>query len=150
MWTTILRDVPYFDDRTFVMVRNRQVPIKPQQIVVWVSLAEIEQGTSYPARLVFRPFWIRVSRTTSAFERNTSYNGPVMQSGYFRKIADVRVNNLAASLHQADIWLHRNQPGKRDEMRDDRPFCLELNQGIVVSRRGRPMPHASRCWAFAG
>ncbi len=44
MWTTVLRDLPYFDSRTVVEVRNRQVPIKPQQIVVWVSLAEIEQS----------------------------------------------------------------------------------------------------------
>ena len=46
--TTILRDLPYFDARSVVVVRNRHVPIKPQQIVVWVSLAEIEQNELLP------------------------------------------------------------------------------------------------------
>ncbi len=130
--TTLLRDLPYFDSRTVVVVRNREVPVKPQQIVVWVSLAEIEQselvsGTPrFPAILdtgFSHNFGIRE-------EHLDQWAG--MRPGYFRKIGDVRVNNVAAWLHQADIWLHRNRPGKRDEMRDDRPFCLELNQGIVV------------------
>ncbi|MGP0068987.1 MAG: hypothetical protein ACLQGP_35980 [Isosphaeraceae bacterium] len=61
-----------------------------------------------------------------------------LQPGYFRRIGDVRVNNVAVPLHHADVWLHRNQLGKRDEMRDDRQFCLELNQGIVVYPVGSP------------
>jgi hypothetical protein len=48
------------------------------------------------------------------------------------------VNNVAASRHRAGVWLHRNRPGERDEIRDDRPFCLELNQGIVVYSEGSP------------
>ena len=50
----------------------------------------------------------------------------------------IRVNNLTASLHHADVWLHRDKPGRRDESEDGPPFCLELNQGIVVYPTGTP------------
>ena len=46
--TTILRALPYFDARTAVVVRKREEPVKLQQIVVWVSLAEIEQREFVP------------------------------------------------------------------------------------------------------
>ena len=36
--TTILRGLPYFDEKTAVVVRNRAEAVKRQQIVVWVSL----------------------------------------------------------------------------------------------------------------
>ncbi len=137
--TTILRDVPYFDEQTVVVVRNRHVPIKPQQIVVWVSLAEIEQselisGTPrFPAILdtgFSHNFGIReehliqwAGTATGVFPEERPMSASTMSP--FRSI-------------DADVWLHRNRPGKRDEMRDDRPFCLELNQGIVVYPAGAP------------
>jgi hypothetical protein len=136
--TTILRGLPYFDARTVVVVRNREVPIKPQQIVIWVSLADIEQselvsGTPrFPAILdtgCSHNFGIRE-------EHLIQWAG--LRPEYFRKIGDTRVNNVAVSLHHADVWLHRNEPGRRDEMRDDRPFCLELDQGIMVYPTGTP------------
>jgi hypothetical protein len=136
--TTILRDLPYFDVRTVVTVRNREVPIKPQQIVLWVSLAEIEQsrlvsGTPrFPAILdtgCSHNFGIRE-------EHLTQWAG--VRSAYLPRIGDARVNDAAVSIYDADVWLHRNQPGKRDEMRDDPPFSLELDQGIVVYPAGSP------------
>jgi hypothetical protein len=61
-----------------------------------------------------------------------------IQPGYFRKIGDVHVSNVTVSLHLADVWVHRNQPGQRDEFADDPPFCLELAQGIVMYPAGSP------------
>ncbi len=46
--TTILKDLPYFDARSVAAVRNRDVPIKSRQIVVWVSLAETEARAVMP------------------------------------------------------------------------------------------------------
>jgi hypothetical protein len=60
------------------------------------------------------------------------------QPGYLRKIGENRVHNVTASLHRADVWLHRNKLGRRDESEDGPPFCLELNQGIAVDPSGTP------------
>jgi hypothetical protein len=130
--TTILRSLPYFDASTVVVVRNQQVSIKAHQIVVWVSLTESEQrevttGTPcFPAILdtgFSHNFGIRE-------EHLIRWAGT--QPGYLRKIGEIRVNNVTASLHDADVWLHRKQPGKRDGSGKDSPFSMELSQGIVV------------------
>ncbi len=136
--TTILQGLPYFDARTVVVVRNREEPVKPQQIVVWVSLAEFEQ----------REFLPGIPRFPAILDTGFPHNFGIreeqlirwagMQPGYLRKIGEVRVNNVAASLHRADVWLYRNQPGRRDELDDDPPFWLVLSQGIVVYAVGTP------------
>jgi hypothetical protein len=136
--TTILKDLPYFDARSVAAVRNRDVPIKSRQIVVWVSLAETEARAVMPG----------TPRFPAVLDTGFSHNFGIreeylvpwagIQPAYLRRIADVRVNKVPASLHEADVWLHRNRPGKRDETKDDRPFCLELNQGIVVYPAGSP------------
>jgi hypothetical protein len=143
--TTILRDLPDFDARTLVVVRNRQVPIKRQQIAVWVSLAEIEQSELVSGTPRFPAILDTGFSHNFGNREEHLIQWAGLRPGYFPKICDVRVNNLAASLHRAGVWLHRNRPGKRDEMRDDRPFCLELNQGIVVYPDGSP-----NCPALAG
>jgi hypothetical protein len=134
--STILRGLPYFDAKTGAVVRNREDPIRPQQIVVWVSLAEIEQ----------RQFLTGTPRFSAILDTGFSHNFGIreehlnrwagIQRGYLRRIGDIRVNNVTATLHDADVWLHRNQPGRRDELEDAPPFCLVISQGIVVYPAG--------------
>src|SRR5262249_16695514 len=61
-----------------------------------------------------------------------------IQPAYLRKIGDIRVNNITASLLSAGVWVHRDQPGRRDEWEDGPAFCLELSQGIAVYPVGTP------------
>jgi hypothetical protein len=136
--TTILRGLPYFDARTVVVVRNREVPIKPQQIVVWVSLADIEQSELVSGTPRFPAILDTGCSHNFAIREEHLIQWAGLRPEYFRKIGDTRVNNVAVSLHHADVWLHGNEPGRRDEMRNDRPFCLELDQGIMVYPTGTP------------
>ena len=39
-------------------------------------------------------------------------------------------------MHAANVWLHSNVPGKRDELADAPPFCLELYPGIGIAAAG--------------
>jgi hypothetical protein len=136
--TTILRKLPYLETRSTVAIRNREEPIKPHQIVLWVSLAEIEQ----------REFSRDTPRFPAILDTGFSHNFAIREDhlirfagirpAYLRKIGDIRVNNTAASLHQADVWLHRNQPGKRDAVSNTPPFCLELGHGVIVYPAGAP------------
>ena len=138
--TAILRSLPYFDEKTIVVVRNRAEVVKHQQIVVWVSLAVIDQGEFVPG----------TPRFPAVLDTGFSHNFGIREEhlirwagihpGYFERISDVRVNNVIASRHDADVWVHRNQPGRRDELADGSPFRLELHQGIVVYPPGDPNP----------
>ena len=136
--TTILRGLPYFDAGSSVVFQKRQERIKPQQIVVWVSLAEIEQ----------KEFTTGTPRFPAVLDTGFSHNFGIraehlirwagMQPGYLPKIGDIRVNNVTASLHHADVWLHRNKPWWRDESQDEElRSASRLSQGIrsVPSRQ---------------
>jgi hypothetical protein len=101
-----------------------------------MSLAESEQ----------REFTTATPRFPAVLDTGFSHNFGIreehlirwagVQPGYLPKIGNVRVNNATASLHRADVWLHRNQPGKRDELGNGPPFFLELNHEIVVYPAG--------------
>jgi hypothetical protein len=130
--TTILRSLPYFDEKSVVVVRNQAKAVKRQQIVVWVSVAESEQeelqrGTPrFPAIL------------DTGFSHNFGIREELLrqwagiQPAYFPRMGDIRVNNVTVPRYDADVWLYRNQPGQRDELAEGPPFRLALNEGIVV------------------
>ena len=130
--TTILRGLPYFDEKTAIVVRNQAKAVKRQQIVVWVSLAESDQeelqrGTPrFPAVL------------DSGFSHNFGIREEHLmrwagtQPAYFPRMGDVRVNDVTVPRHDADVWLYRNRSGQRDEWEDGPPFPLAISQGIVV------------------
>src|SRR6516225_6700270 len=46
-WTpdvpTILRDLPYSDQRTTVPVRGQDEAVKPTQIIIWASITDLSQ-----------------------------------------------------------------------------------------------------------
>ena len=137
--TTILRNLPYFDARSVVVVRNREELIKPQQIVVWVSLAELDQREFLPGTPCFPAIIDTGFSHNFGIREEHLVRWAGMQRGYLRKIGEIRVNDVTASLHHADVWLHRNKAGHRDEFGDDPPFCLALNQGITVYPAGTPI-----------
>jgi hypothetical protein len=136
--TTILRGLPYFDAKSVVVVRNRAEAVKRQQIVVWVSLTESEQR-----ELLRSP-----PRFPAVLDTGFSHNFGIreellvrwagIQLAYLSRIGDLRVNNVTVPRYDADVWLDRNQPGRRDELAGGPPFRLGLNQGIAVYPAGTP------------
>jgi hypothetical protein len=136
--TTIPRDLPYFDDKSAVVVQNRAEAVKRQQIVVWISLAKIEErellpGTPRFPAVLDTGFWHNFGIREDLLRRWAG-----MQPGYLPRGGDLRVNNVTVPCHDADVWLYRNQPGQRDQLEGRPPFCLELNQGIAVYPAGAP------------
>jgi hypothetical protein len=136
--TTILRGLPYFDEKSAVVVRNRAEAVKRQQIVVWVSVAESEQGES----LRGTPRFPAVLDT--GFSHNFGIRAELLarwagiQPAFFPRTGHLRVNDVTVPRYDADVWLDRNQPGKRDPLEDDPPFRLALNQGIAIYPAGTP------------
>src|SRR5438093_3433075 len=116
--TAILRSLPYFDARTIVVVRNRAEAVKAQQIVVWVSLAEIEQRELMPGTPRFPAILDTGCSHNFGIREEHLIRWAGIQRGYLRRIGDIRVSNITASLHGAGVWVHRNQPGRRDEWED--------------------------------
>ena len=130
--TNILRDLPYFDEKSIIVVRNRREAVRAQQIVVWVSLADIDQ----------RELLRGTPRLPAVLDSGFSHNFGIreehlmrwagIQPAYFPRMGDIRVNDVTVPRHDADVWLYRNRPGQRDELADGPPFRLAISQGSVV------------------
>ena len=51
-------------------------------------------------------------------------------------IGGVRVAGQRLPLLDANVWLHSNRAGYRDEFADKLPFCIQLDSGIAIYRTG--------------
>src|SRR5262245_21501325 len=128
----LLHEMPYHDTPTYVEVARQLVQVIPHQIVVWVSLsprsvfalpassprfpAVLDTGTSYGFAIGERHLERWTGLTPQALEELGSVT-----------INRVRVPRLAAA-----VWLHPNKKGKRDVFRRQRPFRMDLRDGIAI------------------
>ncbi len=139
---TILRRLPFFEGPTAVVVAGNRIPIKPYQIIVWVSVATRRQGGLGPNAL----------RLPAILDTGLSHNFAVREEHLIEwggvpvqvlpTLGHARVSGLSANLLDGDVWLHPNRPGERDEFLDRPAFRLELHRGIAVFPR--ETPHAPR------
>lgn len=108
------------------------MPVKREQIIVWVSLAEMglpqlhSDSPRIPAILD-----IGFNHNFMIHERHlVEWAG--MHLHYLRSLGRSRVSGRQVSQLAANVWLHRNQPGCRDEFLSKPPFLLELPKDIAV------------------
>lgn len=130
--TAILSDAPFQERADEVSCGLERVPIKPYQIIVWVSLtarkvlelpagvprfpAILDTGHSHNFSIHERHIadWARLSRDQLPHRGRTTVDG--------EKIP----------LHAAVVWIHPNLPGQRDQFAEQPPYCLELPGGIAL------------------
>ena len=130
---TILRNLPFYDDPTIAVVRGQRLAILPRQIIVWVSLGprgldELDVRTPrFPAVLDtgFTDNFLIHEQQFRFFTGLQLQHLPSQQS--FLITADRRV-----PVHVANVWLHRNRPGRRDDFSQGSPFLLDLHRGIGI------------------
>lgn len=138
---TIVCDLPFYDRSTSVQVRRHSFQVKREQIIVWVSLTEMglpqlhSQAPRFPAILD-----IGCNHNFVIHERHlVEWVG--IHAQYLRPLGKTRVSGRAVSQLAANVWLHANQPERRDEFSSKAAFLLELPSGIAVvpSVTGEPI-----------
>jgi hypothetical protein len=127
----ILQEFPYFGEPTSVKVRGRSYPVKRDQIVLWVSVTEQGADRLDP----------RAPRIPAILDTGCNHNFVIHQKhlsdwvgihpDYLPKLANTRVGGELMSQFAANVWIHSNVAGKRDELTHS-PFQLELMPGIAV------------------
>ncbi len=131
----IIRNLPFYDHATTVEVRGRPVEVKRDQMIVWVSLSEMgmrhldRNAPRLPAVLDTGCNHALVIRQQHLVE----WAG--VRAEHLRRLRPTRVYGTSAPQLAANIWLHPNQPGRRDEFSAQRPFLLTTEQGIAVVPR---------------
>jgi hypothetical protein len=129
---TIIRKLPFFDAPTTVVVQGRVVPVKSDQIIVWVSIAEGGQADVEAAR----PHFPAILDTGHSHNFSIQEQQLVQWAGLdprsLTKLGEIRVGGDRLPLLEADVLLHTNEPGQRDVLVRRPPYCLELDSGIAV------------------
>lgn len=136
----ILDNLPYFDEMTDAYFDNRVVRVKAYQIIVWMSLT---RPLSMDAFLGLDP---PPPRFPAVLDTGLSHNF-LMREEHLREWANqslqdfsmlrqMKVNGVPVPLYEADLWLHHNRPGSRDDSAGVPPFQLEVEDGIGVYPQG--------------
>jgi hypothetical protein len=113
---TIIRELPYFETEKSVTVRGREYPVLSYQIVLWVSVSrkglDSLEASSPPFPTVLdtgftHNFLIQLDQLKSWVGLMPEH---LKQLGHFRAYGEL------VPLHAANVWLHPNAPGERDQL----------------------------------
>jgi hypothetical protein len=119
---TILRDLPFSEERAEVEFNRRSISNKPDQIMVWVGITEGDQ-TEFDPRL---PAFPAILDTGLSYSFSIRHEHLLRWAGldprWLRSAGDVRISKETVPLYKADVWLHPNVPGKRDRASGGEPF----------------------------
>src|SRR5262249_32859866 len=130
----VLRRLPFRDVPYTVAGSGEDVPIRPYQVVVWVSLG-VGGALEKDAR-----------RFPAVIDTGHSHNFSILENQLLTwaglrpdslgDLGSILVNRQEVPLRAADLWVHRNRPGTAELL--PRPFRLEVPQGIAVYPGGVP------------
>jgi hypothetical protein len=139
----VVRNLPWFEHSTSVSVDGRSIVVKPEQIVLWISVAE--WGVSAPQA--------NAPRFPAILDTGCNHNLVLQERhlvewagirvAYLQPLGAVRVSGRRATRLAAHVWVHRNRNGTRDELLPSTPFLLEMPVGIAVvpeSTTAAPFP----------
>lgn len=130
----IIRQCPFFKEATQVDVAGEKVDIRPYQIILWMSItAGSRSSTPFPAILD-----IGHSLNFSIKEEQLHRWAGVLPAA-LKEIGRTTLNNRPVYLRRADVAMHRNVKGRRDELLSAPPFLLRLPEGIVVHSANDPL-----------
>jgi hypothetical protein len=130
---TVLRNLPFFNHETPIEVHGWRDRVFAWQPVVWVSISH--QGLREPSPGMPRFPAIYDSGFTSAFLINREH---------LRRWAGLHPDHLPTThgvmrphgrhvaLRAANVWLHPNKRGERDQFSGAPPFLLDIDGGIGV------------------
>lgn len=136
---SILRKLPFYEDsRTLRVPGGPVLTIKHHQIIVWVSitLPEIQEFSPNALRI---PAILDIGFNDTFLIREDHFcNWAKLSPTAFAVVDFLSVYGKRAPLIDADLWLHRNVPGTRDQFLAKTPFRLEISSGIAVSNDLQP------------
>lgn len=130
--SAILRQLPFTEDADELAVGLERVRIKPYQIILWVSITT-RSLLELPAHAPRFPAILDTGHSDnfSLAEQHLS-RWARLDVTALPQVRRVRDRGREIPVHAANLWIHRNVPGKRDEFSTGAPWLLPLKQGIAV------------------
>ncbi|NUQ64132.1 MAG: hypothetical protein HUU20_16800 [Pirellulales bacterium] len=134
----ILDQLPYSNERGLVLVQGQSIPVMAHPIIVWVAIS-VKDTIRLPESVSCIPAILDTGNTfgfSIAESQLIEWTG--LRADSLEVLGPMLINRQELNRHAADVWLCRNQRGKRDVFQDE-PFRLELRDGIAIYPSDRPI-----------
>lgn len=132
----LLDRTPFLDRATEVVVRGERVRVRANQIIAWVSLTIPRVKSHNPVATPF-PVIVDTGYTHSlAIHERHLIEWAGLRPDVLPFAGATRDRDRRIPLRGANIWLHPNVPGTRDELADRPPYRIEAAKGIAVYPAG--------------
>src|SRR5947199_7419472 len=112
--TAILRQLPFLERENEVHVGSERVNIKPYQIILWVSVTTRRILELPPGAPRFPVILDTAHNHNFSIQSNHLEQWAGVQAAALPPRHRIRERGRHASLHVANLWIHRNRPGERD------------------------------------
>ncbi len=129
----LLRQSPFYDRVTTVDVRGRPYRILPYQILVWLSVGPAGVLALDPQTPRFPAVLDTAFTDNFLIHRDQLRDWAGYQPDHFRRFnANLQTHGRQIPLHAANLWIHPNVAGQRDQFTAVSPFLVELHRGIGI------------------
>ena len=128
----IIRKLPFFDLPNTVQVRGQSVRVKRDQIIIWVSVVEKGVRTLHPDTPRLPAILDTGNNHNFVIRRRHLVDWAGIHPEYLRNLGPTRLRGRILPQLGANVWLHPNRPGHRDELAERPPKILECQGGIIV------------------
>jgi hypothetical protein len=127
----ILDRLPYSKKHSTLVVREEIIPVKPYQIIIWVSAAPASLREWNPATPAFPAILDIGTNHNFVISRAHLVRWGGIQPEFLRQLGATRLGDMRLTTREADIWLHSNLK-ERLEIRHGSPYRLNLDEGIIL------------------
>jgi hypothetical protein len=137
---TINRKLPLPDRATSVVVPGGTVDILPYQIVLSVSITHKGVASLHPNSPHFPAVLDTAFNGAFLLQDEHLNQWAGVRREHFRMVDVMHPYSREVPIHAANIWIHCNEPGRRDVSLSLPPFRIKLDPGIGVCPRGLGRP----------
>jgi hypothetical protein len=128
----ILRNLPFRKEQDEVVLGQERVPIKAYQIIAWFSLTA-RNVIELPPQAPRFPAIVDIGHNHNfSIQQRHLIDWAALPAERLPAIGQIRQGDRFLRLCAANVWIHPNVPGQRDQLSLDPPLLLTLDQGIAI------------------
>jgi hypothetical protein len=127
---------PFPEDHSEVVVSGERVRIRPDQVILWVTLTRKALEEPNPSAVPFPTILDTGFNSTFAIHERHLTEWAGLRPGILEVVGTIRDRGDRVPLREANIWIHPNEPHHRDRLAGRPPYLVSAPQGIAVYSGG--------------
>jgi len=132
----LLDRMPFSDSPGEVFFRGERIRVRPNQILLWIHVGNQRARDPSPAAVPFPVLLDTGHNHHFSIQRRHLVEWAGLQPEALAVLGAVRERGQRHLLHAANLWIHTNVRGKREQLVDRPPHLIEARAGIAVYAEG--------------